>query len=808
MNNTYILGNNLFVESSLVSQHSIVFIDKAVPNYESLVRGVVEGTEVVLIDPNCDGVQKITAVLAQRVGITSVHLVSHGMPGQIQLGSVYLSVETIDRYAVNIQQWSAALAPKADLVIYGCEVAQGKLGESLVWQLSELTGATVTASDTKTGSVALGGDWHLTVTTGAKAVDLAFLPMIMENYTGVLAENEPYLVSDINPTSYGSNPRNFLHIGDIFYFIADNDVNGTELWRADLNTGVVSVVEINPGSGNSNPSNLTNVNGILYFQAYDPTNGYELWKIDADGTPTRIDLGSGSSYAANLTNINGTLYFQARGYDGTDYVGYELWKIDPTTGTPSVIDIVSGRGSSSPTNLTNANGTLYFTANGYDGDTYIGRELWKLDPTTGNPVFLKDIRVGSGTSNPGNLTYSNGKLYFTADDLTHGVELWETDGTPEGTVLTQDINQNTYGSNPYNFINVGGILYFIADNDVNGTELWKSDPSTGVVSVVEINPGSGDSYPSNLTNVNGILYFQAYDPTNGYELWKIDDSGTPTRIDLGSGSSYAANLTNVNGTLYFQARGYNGADYVGYELWKIDPTTGTPSVIDINSGRGSSSPTNLTNINGILYFTASTSSTGRELWKLDPANDLPVLISDLYFGTNSSNPSNLINSGGTVYFIANNGTNGSELFRIDPTTGNPVLLDVREGASGSSPSSLIDANGSLYFIANDGVNGSELWRVDPTTGNPVLLSINTGSGSSNISNLTNVNGTLYFQAYDSTNAYQLWKVDAGGTPTRIDLGIYNSSPNYLTNINGTLYFQARGYDGANFVGYELWKIDP
>ncbi|MBE8971190.1 DUF4347 domain-containing protein [Nostocales cyanobacterium LEGE 12452] len=128
-----------------------------------MVRGVFEGTEVVLIAPDCDGVRQITAVLAGRVGVTSVHLVSHGIPGKIQLGNVYLSVEAIAQYAVDIQQWSAALATEAELVIYGCEVAQGKLGKSLIWQLSELTGATVTASDTKTGSVALGGDWNLAV---------------------------------------------------------------------------------------------------------------------------------------------------------------------------------------------------------------------------------------------------------------------------------------------------------------------------------------------------------------------------------------------------------------------------------------------------------------------------------------------------------------------------------------------------------------------------------------------------------------------------------------------------------------------
>ncbi|WP_218653149.1 ELWxxDGT repeat protein [Nostoc sp. TCL26-01] len=655
----------------------------------------------------------------------------------------------------------------------------------------------------------------------------------------------PYLVSDINQTSFGSNPRSFITAGNFLYFIADNDINGTELWQVNQTTGVVSVVEINSGSGSSNPNYLTNVNGTLYFTAYDPTNGYELWKIGANGIATLVNLGNGGSSPNYLTNVNGTLYFQAYTPNG-----YELWKIDPTTGTPSVIDIISSSGSSYPSNLTNVNGVLYFLAESYNGINYLGRELWKLDPTTGSPVFLKDIQVGSGSSNPGNLTYSNGKIYFTADDFTNEVELWQTDGTAAGTRLTQDINQTTYSSNPRNFINVGGILYFIADNDVNGTELWKSNPTTGVVSIVEINVGSGGSNPNYLTNVNGTLYFTAYDPTNGTELWRIGTNGTPTLVNLGNGGSNPTNLTNVNGRLYFQA--YNPTN--SYELWKIDPTTGTPSVIDIVSGNGSSSPYNLTNINGILYFVAYTATTGYELWKLNPADDLPVLVSDIYSGVNSSNPSNFINSGGTVYFIANNGTSGTELFRINPTTGNPVLLDIYAGANGSNPNNLIDVNGTLYFKANDGVNGSQLWKIDPTTGNPVRLVVpnlyannadyldsftnvggklyfrnsyynneftiyrplytidsSTGNpvivaGVSSVDYITNINGVLYFSGSSSAAGQELWKLDpTTGNPVVVDIvtGSGSSSPQSFTNVNGTLFFTAA--NSAN--GQELWKLD-
>ena len=42
---------------------------------------------------------------------------------------------------------------------------------------------------------------------------------------------------------------------------------------------------------------------------------------------------------------------------------------------------------------------------------------------------------------------------------------------------------------------------------------------------------------------------------------------------------------------------------------------GTVMVADINSGSGSSSPTNLMNLNGELYFAATTSTYGNEFWR-------------------------------------------------------------------------------------------------------------------------------------------------------------------------------------------------
>src|SRR4051812_4954434 len=43
-------------------------------------------------------------------------------------------------------------------------------------------------------------------------------------------------------------------------------------------------------------------------------------------------------------------------------------------------------------------------------------------------------------ASPSNLTEMNGLLYFTANDGSNGQELWKSDGTVAGTQLVKDIN--------------------------------------------------------------------------------------------------------------------------------------------------------------------------------------------------------------------------------------------------------------------------------------------------------------------------------------------------------------------------------
>ena len=164
--------------------------------------------------------------------------------------------------------------------------------------------------------------------------------------------------------------------------------------------------------------------------------------------------------------------------------------------------------------------------------------------------------------------------------------------------------------------------------------MWKSDgTAAGTVQVKSITALKVQA------NVNGSLYFGASDVTNGAELWKSDGTTAGTvlvkdiRVGSTSGLPFFNYMTNVNGTLFFVADNSSGQ-----ELWKSDGTAaGTVLVRDINPGSGSSfgiaTSSNLTNVNGTLYFHANDGTNGDELWKSEGFGSSAILVKDIAVGT-------------------------------------------------------------------------------------------------------------------------------------------------------------------------------
>ncbi|MFQ5515000.1 MAG: ELWxxDGT repeat protein [Myxococcota bacterium] len=139
----------------------------------------------------------------------------------------------------------------------------------------------------------------------------------------------------------------------------------------DIHTGSTPV--------GSAPGEFVTIGSTTFFVASTPSTSFELWKTD--GTAS-----------------------------GTELVK-DVW---PGTRSSLVVPGVPGRGS-----LTNLNGTLIFVAT----TPPTGTELWKTDGTEAGTVLLKDINPGPDWSVPTELTVANGRLFFIANDGTSGVEL-------------------------------------------------------------------------------------------------------------------------------------------------------------------------------------------------------------------------------------------------------------------------------------------------------------------------------------------------------------------------------------------------
>lgn len=297
-------------------------------------------------------------------------------------------------------------------------------------------------------------------------------------------ESGTNLFKDINLTGSSNVSSDWILVGDKAYFSADNGSNGSELWITDFTEqGTFMLKEINIGqviphgpinsSLGSEPRGFVLGDNMVCFSASNLAAGNELWCSDGtqDGTYMVSDvtpaaegktmtlgkIGNEFLFASssevdpwtiykttgeinNITTVfssflsireplvlNNKIYFIAEEVKGF----YELWVTDGTEeGTSSLSEANLDRTDS----FIVINGKIIFTAH----DVF-GNELWISDGTKHGTMMLMDINP-LADSIPVFQTVYEGRLFFMADDGSHGIEPWSTDGTQEGTFMIGNLN--------------------------------------------------------------------------------------------------------------------------------------------------------------------------------------------------------------------------------------------------------------------------------------------------------------------------------------------------------------------------------
>lgn len=161
-----------------ISFHSqaVIAIDQGIGDWRFLADQAEALGDVVILNAHQGGVEQLSNYFQERAAhgadpITQFSLISHGRSGAIQLGNSWLTSDTLDQYRDALASWTTRFSSDADLLVWGCDVADGINGQSLVNSLASATGLDVAASTNRTTNPWMGGDVTLEYCSGSINAD-------------------------------------------------------------------------------------------------------------------------------------------------------------------------------------------------------------------------------------------------------------------------------------------------------------------------------------------------------------------------------------------------------------------------------------------------------------------------------------------------------------------------------------------------------------------------------------------------------------------------------------------------------------
>jgi ELWxxDGT repeat protein len=535
-------------------------------------------------------------------------------------------------------------------------------------------------------------------------------------------------------------------------FAATDPAAGRELFATDgTAAGTRLVKALNPGTVGSDPREFVSLGAKAVFVATDGT-GTGVYATDGRSAPAllkRFDGPTGPLAALDpradvpqqLTRSGGSVYFITRA--GGAY-GRFLWATDGTAaGTRLVKELPAPAGTptyGAPTgidNLTDVNGTLYFTIDAKGQ----GQTLWRTDGTPAGTRLVKTLNAAAAADNPSSpppglpgaapsaeplgpprsLTAVGGKLYFVANDGTHGEEVWVSDGTDAGTKLVKDVGTRTawggpvggtLGSTPGDLVSFAGKLFYTAAPNGGGRELWSTDGTAGGTARVAVltTADSGIYYgrvtfgpETRMAAVAGDRLIVAGTPDAGAAgLWASDGTAAGTKrlttadvpVPTNPYGSYGGigGLTAAGDHVFFVRQDGTG----GPQLWTTDGTAAgtaklatadlpTPTNPYSGTSDAATSMTPLTPVGDRVLFAMNSAAAGRELWVSDGTKAGTRMLADANPGKTDGvaadgmgwfSPNRAAVAGDRVVYAGATGRTGAEPWAMPLTDVQPTLPPV------------------------------------------------------------------------------------------------------------------------------------
>ncbi len=640
-----------------------------------------------------------------------------------------------------------------------------------------------------------------------------------------------------HPQQDYASTRVFKSLGASVAFLANDGVSGFELWKSDGSAaGTVLIKDINPGSASAFSNFLSTPQIVLmggrnYFVANDGVNGAELWSTDGTSLGTQLSaelvVGAGSGAIGEMATLGTNLFFTA----DAGGVGRELYISDGTqVGTSLLKDIRVGASSSSPQSFFVHGAKIYFIAR------QAAYSIWESDGTSvgtiqvnanvqiafsstpyqvvGDYIFLNALQVSSGANGALAINLNTRTETVLGAGLIFGVVSFISSFIP-GAVL-------------------GDTLIIPMTNSVSGGELWAID--TGDVSlsrsmITDINPGGSSGVSSILGVKDGKVVFLGDDGVSGLEVWSTDGTAIGTSLIkdtfAGATSSKYGGVSGASSGFVANDRIYFTAARPGEvpKFWVTDGTTlGTAVVQDSPATWAQNGvPTNtrypLGLVGSKILFKNYDSTYHEELWTFDPISSAVGILKDISASMGQS-IYHLYYTGwfsGKFLFNGWDPTLGESLWISDGTTaGTTMVIDTYSGTTGMGAVKPMGSVGTkAIFGSYDTVNGQEIWSTDISTSATVMtgnMAAGVASFNTCYGNGIEFGGFLYFcgapVAPDPTG-FELYKTNGmvGGTSLVKNISPAASASGVTALVgtvhDGYLYFAAT--DGV--VGVELWRTD-